>query len=422
MFNKRTLTILKRELREKVMSRTFILMTVLIPIFLFGILALQTFFLSYKGDDNAKLEVVSESSQISQALKTEFDKEKFVTSGHYKISYSVMSKEEFDAYINKTKPDLLSSKLTGVIFIPSSALNDKKIEYYSVNPKNNTVFGNLRKDINKVLVDIHFADIKLSDEEIAFARTGVDFNGFRISKDESIKKEGIGNTIASFLFTFLLYFSLLFLGTMMMRSVVQEKASKIVEVLLSSVNSSELMTGKIIGTSVTGLLQMAIWLLPLIAVISSSWFVLPEEFTLSISLLQVGFFLLNYFIGIITFLGLFACVGAIFDNDQDAQSGIWPVMLLIMIPFFIAITLGNNPTSPIARIASMFPFASIIVMPARMTLADVPSWQFILSIVVSLLTMLGVFVVAGKIYRVGILMSGKKPKWSEVVTWLKYKY
>lgn len=422
MFNRRTLTIVKRELREKVMSRTFILMTVLIPVFLFGILALQTFFLSYKGDDNAKLAIVSESSQVSQALQNVLNGEKFVISGHYKINYSVMTKDDFNSYIDSTKPELLSSKLTGVIYIPSSAINDKKIEYYSVNPNNNTVFGNLRKDINKVLVDIHFSDVKLSDQEIAFARSGVDFNGFRISKDAGIKKEGIGNTIVSFLFTFLLYFSLIFLGTMMMRSVVQEKASKIVEVLLSSVNSTELMTGKILGTSITGLLQMAIWLLPLIAVISSSWFVLPAEFTLTISMNQVLFFLFNYFIGVITFLGLFACVGAIFDNDQDAQSGIWPIMLLIMIPFFIAITLGNNPTSPIARIASMFPFASIIVMPARMTLADVPVWQFLISVVVSLITMFGVFVVSGKIYRVGILMSGKKPKWSEVVTWLKYKY
>ena len=132
--------------------------------------------------------------------------------------------------------------------------------------------------------------------------------------------------------------------------------------------------------------------------------------------------LLNFFIGLITFLGLFATVGAIFDNDQDAQSSMWPLMMLILIPFYIAISIQNNPQGMIGMVASMFPFAAIIVMPARMALVDIPVWQFVLAVVVNLATMVGIFPLAGKIYRVGILMSGKKPKWNEVVRWLKYKY
>jgi ABC-2 type transport system permease protein len=100
----------------------------------------------------------------------------------------------------------------------------------------------------------------------------------------------------------------------------------------------------------------------------------------------------------------------------------WPLLMLIMIPFFIAISLGNNPENPIAQIASMLPFASIIVMPARMTLIDVPVWQFILSIIVNIITLIFIFPMGGKVYRIGILMTGKKPKWSEVIGWLKYKY
>ena len=132
--------------------------------------------------------------------------------------------------------------------------------------------------------------------------------------------------------------------------------------------------------------------------------------------------MINYFIGLITFLGLFATVGAIFDNDQDAQSGIWPIMMLIMIPFFIAITAQNNPDSALIQITSLVPFASIIVMPARMTLVEVPVWQFSAALVINIATFLGIFVLAGKIYRVGILRTGKKPSWGEVVKWFKYKY
>jgi ABC-2 type transport system permease protein len=119
---------------------------------------------------------------------------------------------------------------------------------------------------------------------------------------------------------------------------------------------------------------------------------------------------------------LFATVGAIFDNPQDAQSGLWPVMMLIIIPFFIAISMMENPNSGIAKIASFVPFANIIVMPARMTIAEVPLFHLIISIFISIATLFAIFPLAGKIYRVGILRTGKKPKWSEVVKWIKYKY
>ena len=113
-------------------------------------------------------------------------------------------------------------------------------------------------------------------------------------------------------------------------------------------------------------------------------------------------------------------IGSIFDNAQDAQSGLWPVIMLIMIPFFVAMSMAKNPANPMAEIASMLPFASIIVMPARMTLVDVPIWQFVVSIAVTIGTIFAIFPIAGKIFQVGVLRTGKKPKWSEIIKWLKF--
>ena len=422
MFNNRVIAVIKRELREKLLSKTFILMTLLIPIFLFGILAFQTYLYTSGGNEKANLEIVSQSPEITKALQSSFSKSKLMKKGDIRVSCLTQSKNEFLNLLTSSKKNILNDKLTGIIFIPDSAIQNKQLEYYSKNPNNNSLFSKLKDPINRALIDLHFSGKQLSESEINFARTGVDFNGFRVSKDEKIKEEGAGNSIVSFLFTFLLYFSLLFLGTMMMRSVVQEKNNRIVEVLLSSVNSNELMTGKILGTGITGLLQMAIWLLPLFVVISSSYFMLPKDYMPDMTIGEIFYFLFNYFVGLITFLGLFASVGAIFDNDQDAQSGIWPITLLIMIPFFIAISMVSNPENQIAKIASMFPFASIIVMPARLVLVEIPTWQFAVSIIVSLGTMIAIFPIAGKIYRVGVLRTGKKPQWSEVIKWLKYKY
>ncbi|HED05370.1 MAG TPA: hypothetical protein ENI61_01640, partial [Ignavibacteria bacterium] len=178
----------------------------------------------------------------------------------------------------------------------------------------------------------------------------------------------------------------------------------------------------IFGSAITGLLQMIVWLSPIILLMSTTLYILPAKFSFDISAGQMIFLLFNFFVGLITFLGLFAAVGSIFESAQEAQSGLMPIMILIIIPFFIALTMMQNPTNEIAKIASMFPFASIIVMPAKMMLVDVPTWQFIVAIVVNILTVIAIFPIAGKIYSVGILRTGKKPKWSEVIKWLKYNY
>jgi len=422
MFNRRTLAIIKRELRVRLFSKTFIIMTLLIPTFIFGIIGIQAILYSYSGEENPKLVIISETEEVKENLEQEFSKLPFVKDGSFRITYEIIKAEKFNSRLNQLKTDLISENLTGIVFIPSSSLENKDVRYYSTNPNNISLFNKIKPAINSALVNIYFSGKYFSREDIDFAREDVGISGFRITKAEKVEAEGFGNMIMLFLFSFLLYMSLIFMGQMTMNSVVEEKSSRIVEVLLSSANSIELMTGKILGTAIIGLIQMAIWLLPVIVVISTSWFMLPPDIIFSINISFILYFLFNFFIALLTYVGLFASVGAIFDNPQDAQSGVWPLLILIMIPFFIALSMQANPQSPIPKVTSMLPIASLIVMPARMTVIEVPLWQLLLSIAVNIAVMLSVFPLAGKIYRVGILITGKKPKWSEVVKWLKYKY
>jgi ABC-2 type transport system permease protein len=422
MFNKRTLAVIKRELKNRLLSRTFILMTLLIPLFLFGILAFQTYVMTYESNDKINLVLITERESFKQKVNSEFDSLSFIKNGQIFIQYKTMDRNNFTRYLDENKKSILEDRISGVIYIPNNSLKNKKIEYYSKNPKNRQLFDRLKDPINNVLLQTYFADKELTPDEINYVKEKIDFNEFRVSSGKKIEEEGMGNSIVSLLISFLLYFSLLFTGTMMMRTVVEEKNNRIVEVLLSSVNSNELMTGKIIGISITGVIQMAIWMIPLMVVISTSYFALPPELSITLTMGQILYFLYNFFIALVTFMGMFASVAAIFDNDQDAQSGIWPLMIIIMIPFFIAIGMQGNPDNTLARVGSMFPFASLIIMPAKMTMIEVPLWQFLISIVVNIATLLVIFPISGKIYRVGILMTGKKPKWGEVIKWLKYKY
>lgn len=420
MLNTRIIALIKRELREKLFSKAFIFMTILFPLLMFGIIGIQILMRTDEG--NLKIDLITENVEMTAAFQNEMISSELNKDGKFTFNFFTMNKEELNEYLNQKKKDLLDGKINGIIFIPPTALKNKRIEYYSKTPKDISLSRRLSGSINKVLIDSYFSNRALSKDELDFARKDVDFAGFKISKEEGIEEEGYGNLVLSYVFTFLLYISLLMTGQMMMQSVIEEKSNRIVEIILSSVSAKELMAGKIIGSTITALIQMTIWLSPIMMIISTTWIALPPELTFNITMNHILYLMLNFGLGLITFLGLFAMMGSIFDNPQDAQSGMWPVMLLIIIPFLMAISMMENPNSPIANVASLLPFASIMIMPVKMTVVEVPIWQLILCLVINTATIFAIFPIAGKIYRIGILRTGKKPKWSEVVRWLKYKY
>lgn len=420
MFNYRTLAVIKRELREKLMSKSFIIMTILLPVFMFGIIGVQTLLVTYEGDSGSKIEIVAPKDEIIQDVAEYVSSEDFVKNGSYKINYAIAN--DIEKYVNNNREKLINEQLDGIIFIPESAVKDKKLQYYTKSPNNRTIPDKLSSPINKYLIDKYFGTKNLTKEELDFARMSVDIAGYKVSEKAEFEEQGYGNAILAYVFMFLLYISLLMMGSMTMQSVQEEKNSKIVEVILSSVSSKELLTGKILGAAITGVIQMGIWLIPIITIISTTWFVLPPEITFNITYGHLIYFLLNFFLGLVIFLGLFATVGSMFETAQEAQSGMWPVMMLIMIPFFVALSMMRNPDNPIAEVASFLPFATVMVMPGKFVLTDVPIWQLSISILINVLTIVGIFPLAGKIFRVGVLRSGKKPTLADVIKWIKYKY
>jgi ABC-2 type transport system permease protein len=419
MFNKRVLAIIKRELREKLMSKSFIFMTLLMPAIMFGFIGIQALLMSYEGGKTT-VKLVSESQELTQQFQKELEQNDFVKEGKYNIEFFTMDKGQLDSYLKSVKKQILDEGISAVLYVSKNAVKDKKVEFYSKSP-NPSITEKVNRPINKVLVDNYFAG-RLSDEEMQLASKGVDFTGYKITEAEGIKEEGYGNLILSYVFTILLYMGLLTMGSTTMQSVIEEKNNRIVEIILSSISPKELLGGKIIGTTITALFQMLIWLSPIIVVMSSTLVALPKEYMPDVSAFTFVYMFFNFICGLFIYIGLFAMVGAIFDNAQDAQSGMWPIMMLILIPFFISFSMLKNPASPLAVISSMLPFASIIVMPARLAIIPVAMWQIALTVVVNVATVFGVIALAGKVYRIGILRTGTKPKWSEVVKWLKYKY
>jgi ABC-2 type transport system permease protein len=222
----------------------------------------------------------------------------------------------------------------------------------------------------------------------------------------------------------ILYTTFLMYGMQNMKGVIDEKTNRIVEVIIASVRPTELMLGKIIGIGLVGLTQYLIWALvaanlslPAIAtMVSSSEMGIPR-IPMSMILYFILFFLFGYFL----YASVYTAIGAPFNTDQEAQQlSMIPMMFIVSVWAFFP-SLMNNPNGPVAVFASLFPFTAPLAMFLRVSMGQPPGWQVALSIAILIASTIGIAWLAGRIYRVGILMYGKKPTIPEIFRWVRYR-
>lgn len=421
MINYRTKAIIKREVIQQIFSKRFIFATLSLPIFMLIVFGLQFLFMSFEGGGDT-LRVFAEEQSTLDLLQSQLEEIENNNPTDLQVTYQRLSRDELVIFIEENRESILEGNINGVLFVPATALEDKEVLFYSNNAGNQILLNRIRTLVNNVVLSAYIDSRNMNDDIIEFVRMNVSIQSLRITDTGTAEGDASGQQGVAIFFNILLYISLLMVAAPAMAAVNEEKVSRVVEVVLSSVSPSELMAGKIVGSAIVGFTQMFIWLIPVVLVASGS---VPLLLAFSDLDIQLGFFmmlyfLLNYLIGVLTFLSIFSAFGAIFDNPQDAQSSMFPVMLLIIVPFFLAFSVVNNPTSILGVVGSLLPFFSILVMPARMVLIDVPFWQFAMAVLINLVTLYFVVILCGKIYRFTILMTGKRPSWKEIYKWMRY--
>lgn len=234
--------------------------------------------------------------------------------------------------------------------------------------------------------------------------------------------------------TFLMYMFILMYGTMVMNGVVEEKSNRIVEVMISSVKPFDLMMGKIIGIGLVGITQLLIWIILIGGILASAGILFPQtgmensgslpldlNLLISVNWIEIVVCFFLFFIGgYLIYASIFSIIGAAVDNAQDTQQFVMPVTLIFIFALYAGIYSIQNPDGPLAFWCSLIPLTSPIVMMVRIPFG-VPAWQVILSIVILYVSIILVVKFAAKIYRVGILMYGKKPNIKEIIKWFSYK-
>lgn len=431
--------IIKREFTAKVRNKSFIVMTFLSPLLMVGI-GFLVYYLSKKNNEKVRTIVYVDHSKL-------FTEDDFADKKTVKYEdYSNMT-------LDDAKKKVQEEELFGMIYIPKQdtlELLAQSIQFYSesspgigtIESVERIIEGRLRENRLKQL-DINLVDLESSEFDASIKINN--FSGEKSSKMSSWIKIGTGAISGYLLMMFVIIY-----GTSVMRSVIEEKTSRIIEVIVSSVKPFQLLLGKIIGNASAGLLQFAIWavIITVVLIVASSVFGIdmseaqmsgmsPEqieamtaggkggEFLTEILNLPLGLiftlFIFYFLGGYFLYSSVFAAIGAAVDNETDTQQFMLPVMLPLILGVYIGFaTVISDPHGPISTVFSMIPFTSPIVMLMRIPFG-VPWYEIAISMTLLLVTFAFMVWFAAKIYRVGILMYGKKPTYKDLYKWLKYK-
>ena len=437
--------IAQREFLTRVQKKTFLLTTILLPLLIFGFYALMIYF-QVKTGNNTKIAIVDKANIFNGKFQQDDEIE-------YKLVGTSITTPQLNELVDLKKFD-------GYLVIPQNFNPNGKDTLQLSSGKSLGIMTRekIQGKFEKILEEQRLLALHVSKSELDSIQNGNKIKFANISgQEDTATKVGISYGVG-FASAMLIYMLLFIYGSMVMRGVMEEKTSRIAEVIVSSVKPFQLMLGKITGIGAVGILQFIIWI---VLVIGLQMILLPILFpelmhhasqvavqpagvqaakaiqdnggvnAIMEGLKQVnipmiiGCFVFYFLGGYLLYSSLFAAVGSAVNEDpQDAQSLMLPIMMPIIFAIVIMTKAVNEPTSGLAVFGSLFPLTSPIVMMARIAYGvpdTVPYWQLALSAILLIAGFLGTTWVAGKIYRTGILMYGKKITWKEMIKWVVRK-
>lgn len=422
--------VVSREFMERARKKSFIVTTLLMPLFMIGMMVAPSLMMLYGG---------SEQKQVVVIDKTGFVAERMISSEEVVFStQNNLTKEEACQIYNA------ESGIFGILYINEDVKESGSVQFITNSSSSLMLEELIQSQLKNIIereklkedYDIDNLDQMLADVATPITLNTFENNGTGNEEEMEITSAGI-NYILGIVLGMLLYMVIIIYGQMVLTSVVEEKSSRVLDVMVTSCSPFQLMMGKILGIATVALTQIAIWA---VLVIAASKFLIPALFSADIAatsdmMLQgvmgtLGdtgyitklFVYLALFIlgGFLLYASLYAAAGSAVDSVQDGQQFNTIIMMPIILAMIVMMSVFNDPNSPIAFWASMIPFTSPIVMIARIPFG-IPTWEIATSLVVLYLSFVLTTWLSAKIYRIGIFMHGKRPSWSELAKWIKMK-
>ncbi|MFY9554864.1 MAG: ABC transporter permease [Blastocatellia bacterium] len=433
---KKVWVIIKREYIVRVRTRSFVIGTIISPLLLLGLVILPGFLAQRGSGGERQVTVLDQSgdSALFEAIKQRVEtrgsrsdsdgEEGFGRPTQFVLTRQIVPRDQNPNDLIKRQSNGGGEKgsETSYLILGPDVLDNKPPEYHAKNLSDFSIRA-LEESISAAISERRLMRAGFDATKISDYMKPVDLKKFKIGAGGESKEGGMRQEfMVAFALLFFLYITVLFYGIFVMRGVIEEKQSRIVEVLISSVRPTQMMLGKLLGIGLVGLTQIGIWALStaLLSLFGATLFASQGAKMPNIPVSLLIYFVVYFLLGFFLYATLYAMVGAIVSSEEDAQQVQLPVTMLIVMPMMIFGLVMSNPNSTSSILLSMIPFFAPTLMMLRIAVINPPLWQILASMAIMLATILGSVWVAAKIYRVGILMYGKRPSIAELGRWLRY--
>ncbi|HEV7672943.1 MAG TPA: ABC transporter permease [Candidatus Angelobacter sp.] len=427
-----TFIIAKREYLERVRSRSFVIMTLFIPLLMFGVTVVPTMLMTRGSNESKHMVVVAADRDTAEMIRSRIEVKRDQEKSEKKPEVKVGAKREFqpttftvdvstdtsEAQRAALTQKVKEKQLDGFLWATPDAIAARKLIFVTNDTSSFIENGALSQTVTDALRR-HALKVKgLNEDDIDAALLPVEVDAQSpLGKDAANPQTMF---FATFGMVMVLYMTVLLYGINVMRSILEEKTSRIMEVMLATASAKEMMAGKILGVGAVGLTQVAIWAATA-GVLSAGTLVASASLLKGVvSVKLLVFFAIYFLLGYVLYSTLCAAVGSMVNSEQEAQQLQFVIMMPMILSIVVIMQVFQHPNSQIAFWGSIFPFTAPLVMFARIAMQQPPWWQIGLSIGLMVATIYGMVLLCGRIYRVGILMYGKKPTLPEIMKWIKY--
>jgi len=410
--------VLRREYLERVRSRSFLIATIAAPLLLGGVMLLPALMMSRQYGRPLRVAVLDASGSLGDAVAEALAQQKM--DGRARFAVEKAEGGDADEQAARLKKDILSGRLDGYLYFSPHALERSSADYFGRNVSNLTDLRLMDRAVEDVMVAQRLTGQGLDPARVKRLTRKLDLKTIRIGASGGEREDRGASALLSIILLMMLYTTVIMWGQVVMTSVIEEKTSRVGEVMVSSISSVALFAGKLLGVGAAGLTQLLIWTGAL-AVIGMSTagpagtlggVRLPEASPLVLSAFVV-YFLLGYFF----YAALFAAIGAAVNTPQEAQTLVFPVLAPLVVSILCLGVVLQSPDSPLSTVLSLLPPLTPLLMFLRITVLTPPWWQIALSIALTGLAVAAVVWLASRVHRVGILMYGKRPTFPEIMRW-----
>jgi len=438
---RKILSVIKREYIQIVRTKGFIIGTILGPVMMVAILVIPVVMSTVAVDKQKTIGVVDLSQEIFLDLDTKLGQEDYRLDDGFRRyvlkKTALLPGVSVDELKKELNEKVLKEELSAYILVPEDVLEvedietaakkekpeERDMEYVAQHTTDIQELAELNEALNSVIIEKRLRKEGLDPQKVSQYIKRVRLTPIKVTK-KGEEKDTMGTFMVSYFLALILYMAILIYGSVIMRGVIEEKSSKVVEVILSSLRPFQLMLGKILGIGAVGLTQFSIWAVFGLAATQYSQTLIPAgaDFNLvSIPTYIFVYFVVFFILGYFLYATLYAAVGSMVNSEKEAQQLIMPITMFLILPLLLLIFVIRSPDSTLSVVLSLFPLFAPIIMMLRVSVLLPPFIQVGGAIVLLILAVLAMTWLAAKIFRVGILMYGKPPKFAEIVRWLRYK-